>query len=82
MAGDGDLEDGEERRTIAIANYWVKSEREREEAKWLAEQAGHKRFTHLVFKAVDAELARLREVYAERLAVWRQAQDRIAEMKG
>lgn len=82
MGTDEDLEDGgTERRTIAIASYWVRSPREAEEVKFLAKEAGYKRFTHLVFAAVDAELARLREVYAARLAVWRAAQEQIAESR-
>jgi hypothetical protein len=80
MADDEDLEDGEARRTIAIASYWVRSPREAEEVKFLARLAGDKRFTHLVFRVVDAEIERLRVEFAAPLAEWRAAQDRIAQL--
>lgn len=81
MGTDEDLEGGgEERRTIAIASYWVRSPREAEEVKFLARLAGHRRFTHLVFSAVDAELDRLRGEFAAPLAEWRSSQDRIARL--
>ena len=71
--------DEEERRTLAIASFWVRTQREAAEAKFLAHLNGE-RFTGLMFRVVDAELARLREEFAAPLAEWRQSQDRIAQL--
>jgi hypothetical protein len=53
-------DEDEERRRIGVATYYVKSEREANEAHALARLAGYQRFAHLVFEAVDAKLAELR----------------------
>jgi allantoicase len=75
-------EEDEEKRTLAIASFWVRTPREAQEAKFLA-HLNKERFTTLMFRVVDAELARLREVYAAPLVEWRASQDRIAQlMKG
>ncbi len=54
------MDEEEERRRIGVAMYYVRSEREANEAHALARLAGYKRFAHLVFEVVDTKLAELR----------------------
>lgn len=57
----------DERRRIGVATYYVKNEKEAEEAHLLARLAGYSRFAHLVFEAVDARLAELRQRFGPML---------------
>jgi hypothetical protein len=64
-----------ERRRIGVATYYVRSEQEANDAHALARLAGYQRFAHLVFEAVDAKLAQLREQFGPALEAARAARE-------
>lgn len=75
MDDDEQHEQHEGRRRIGVAVYYVRSEKEADEAHTLARLAGYQRFAHLVFEAVDAKLGELRVTYGPALAAAQAARE-------